>query len=448
MSVWRLTSFLLVSFLGFVSNANGQSLNLEQKAKEQFDKSVKLIWVKQFKGRFNDYNDIAISLACDGLYVKGVWQFIKSREYFTLEGTLEGKSLILDEKDEQGRITGFIKGQLSGNEFKGTWTKLDKSFGVPVIWKISEKQNLIPSYCGENKWINRYTGIFESENLELTLQKVHGSLIIGKLYIESLGETFLAKGDLNAEGKTFLQIVNARNEPNGSLLLDLENQVSIPTVWKSPKGKSFSGVFDLSNRLIIGCLEYADYYGVCDIMYPKTNQSGFNRKMEEESEIFASSCRNYFKKKNEELARDPDLRLEYRASGWFETEFFNRNIISGIQEYRASWEQKPKLVSVNYDLVNDKEILFHDIFREEYELEYFVKNVILKEMEKHPYFQQDEAFRAWIKGAEFPFFTIRREGIYFSTAFNSVYGRQGITIPFSKLKSFLKKDASWSKGFY
>lgn len=427
---------------------SGQSPELEQQARQQFDEKYKIVWVKQFKGRFNDYNDIAIALAYDGLYCKGVWQFLKSRETFTLSGSLEGDNLVLDEKDNKGNITGYIHGKLKGNSFLGTWTRLDNQFGVPVNWELSERQSLLPSYCGENKWINRYTGIFGGETLELILQKVHGDFIQGKLFIEDKEVTYDVSGQYSGAGSVYLQLRNYLDESVGSLVVDLQNQFSFKAVWADEKGSKLEGNFDLSGRLIIGCLEYADFYGVCDIMYPKTNQSAFNRYVESYAEEFAAGCRTFLREQAKVLARDPDLRISYFANGWFETEFFNREIISGIQEFRASWEKEPLLIPINYHLTTGRVIEFNDIFRDEYDLAYFVDKVVRKEMEKHPLYKSDASFKSWVQKADFPYFTLRREGVHFSSGFNAIYGRQGITIPFSKLRSFLKKRSYWEDSFF
>ncbi|MCB0661857.1 MAG: hypothetical protein KDC24_03880 [Saprospiraceae bacterium] len=425
-----------------------QSPELVQQARAQFDKKYNLVWTKQFKGRFNDYNDIAIALAYDGLYCKGVWQFLKSRETFRLDGTIEGKNLLLNETDEEGNITGYLQGTLDGNNFVGSWSRLDNQFGVPVSWELSERQSLLPSYCGENKWINRYTGVLGGKTLELILQKVHGDFVQGKLYLEDKNITYDVSGQAVAAGSTYLQLRNYLDEPSGYLLVDLHNQVSFKAIWEDEKKNKLEGNFDLSGRLIIGCLEYADFFGVCDIMFPKSNQSAFNKYIETFAEEFASDCRAFLRQKSKELTKDPDLRISYYANGWFETEFFNREIISGIQEFSASWEKEPVMIPVNYHLPSGKVITFEDIFREEYDMPYFVEKVVRKEMEKHPLYKSDPSFRAWIKKVDFPFFTLRREGIYFSTGFNAVYGRQGITIPFSKLRSFLKKKTYWEDSFF
>jgi hypothetical protein len=439
---------LLVAFCCTSLSLSGQSPELEQLARQQFDEKYNIVWVKQFKGRFNDYNDIAIALAYDGLYCKGVWQFLKSRETFLLTGTLEGEDLLLDETDESANVTGYIQGKLQGNNFSGTWTRLDNQFGVPVTWELSKRQSLLPSYCGENKWINRYTGILGGETLELILQKVHGDFIQGKLYVEDKEVTYDVSGQYSKSGNTFLQLQNYLDEPSGSIVVDLNNQFSFKAIWEDEKGTNLEGNFDLSGRLIIGCLEYADFFGVCDIMYPKTNQSSFNKYVEKYAEDFAAECRSYLKKQAARLDKDPDLRISYYANGWFETEFFNREIISGIQEFRTSWENKPLLVPINYHLASGRVITFQDVFREEYDQDYFVNKVVRKEMEKHPSFKTDEGFRKWIQKEAFPFFTLRREGIHFSTGFNAIYGRQGVTIPFSKLRSFLKKRTYWEDSFF
>jgi len=143
----------------------------------------------------------------------------------------------------------------------------------------------------------------------------------------------------------------------------------------------------------------------------------------------------------------PENRATIRSNGWFEIGFFNDNLLSGILVMQSTVSQRQRAIAVNFDLTNNRPVEFKDIFREEYDLDYFVKNVIRKEFLKHTLYQNDPIFKKWIQSASFPHMILLRNGIHFSSDFNAIYGRQGITIPYGKLDGFIRKDSEVDFSF-
>jgi hypothetical protein len=59
-------------------------------------------------------------------------------------------------------------------------------------------------------------------------------------------------------------------------------------------------------------------------------------------------------------------------------------------------------------------------------------------------FYSDATFQKWIKTEKFEYFTIRKDGLNFISNFNSIFGEQNCTIPYSELKDYLKAESSIS----
>jgi hypothetical protein len=84
--------------------------------------------------------------------------------------------------------------------------------------------------------------------------------------------------------------------------------------------------------------------------------------------------------------------------------------------------------------------LLSDIFAEGFDADKIIAGALNKVIEQHKLYS-DYEFRKWLSVQRFPYFLIHRDGIAFCTAFDPVYGRQTIKIPYEQLKPFLKENS-------
>ncbi len=437
--------FFLVCFTSIC--LHGQALELAKQTRALFDEDKELQWVKHFKGRLNDYNDVAIVLGYDGNLCKGIFKYLRSGDQFKMEGFFEKKNLFLKEIDHNGNISGYVKGVFKQTSFEGTWSNFDNSIGSPLEFKQVYPNQLLPSHCGDNKWMRRYTAIYKKQIIELSIQKLQGDVVSGTVYVKSnprknRGEfnTYKAKGNWTKEEGLTLRLIDDYGFNQGKL--------NVPNIKKEPleafltlgDRKPLQCVFSESDRLNTDCIEYGDYYSMYDVIYPKTSNLPFNTWIEKLVRREAAKFNDRSTKVSANLTEaTPEKRATIRSNGWFEIGFFNDNILSGILLLESTVAQGQRAIPINFDLTNSKRITFEDIFRKEYEIDFFEEEVIRIEFQKHALFE-NQGFKKWIKTAKFPHMVLLRNGIHFSSNFNPIYGRQGITIPYDKLDTFLKKD--------
>ena len=69
----------------------------------------------------------------------------------------------------------------------------------------------------------------------------------------------------------------------------------------------------------------------------------------------------------------------------------------------------------------------------------FVDHYIQSRLKKTALYKNNKDFRKWIDGTAFSYFTIRQEGLCFSTDFNAIYGQQRILISFEALAPYMRK---------
>jgi len=424
-------AFLVYSILSFSQNSV-----VEQNLRQAFDQPARVKWVRHYKGRIDDFNDIAVVLAFDGYFCKGQLLYLRSKEVFHLEGTLKGQLFQLKEIDSAGNESGFLAGTISGKAVEASWRNIDNSVGSQILMTETQSTDDFPVHCGDDKWVKIYAAKDGSSSIEMILQKGANNNLRGMIFTEGL--SFKLKGEIDSQNHFLLDLKKGTGEVAGNLKGDFGNHRNFKaSVSNENSEKKFT--FKLKEQLSVACVEYADYTTNFDLTYPKAKNVAFNNWMKSATEWWVNACRN-FAGKVKSGSPDPHSRASERAFGWCDLEFYSPNLISGFLNFSATWKPSFKGISFNFDLKNGREITWTDLFKEHFDRSFFINKVVKTAFKNHPLFS-DTGFKKWIEQAEFSFFTIRKEGIVFSTDYNSLYGRQSLTVPFEELKPYLKSNS-------
>jgi len=415
----------------------GQKTDSKEYVKSMFKNYSKIQWIKHYKGRIDDLNDVSVTLGYDGEECKGRMIYLRSNAQFDLIGAIVDRQVFLQEMDTSKKISGSLEGTLSKNTIQGNWNNFNKSKGGKLHLTETDKESKFPSYCGDNKWIRKYYGVIEKDKVEILLQKESIDKVSGLIFYSKKNKTFTLKGDIDTQDNLVVKIKNQQGQIfktyNGILHKD---QLTIQ------ENGGASKTMTPSDGLTIGCIEYADYMTGYDITFPKTSNAVFNQSMNEETEAWVKACRTHTDKiKKQHTSTPPQNRATERGYAWSEVEFFNKNVISGFMTFSNTWTPGQKLIAFNFDFEKNSSIYLEDIFEKKKDYKKFIKNYIKKEIKSHKHYSNPD-FKKWIKKNEFSYFTIRQEGICFSTKSNMLYGRQSVTIPYQQLKPFLKKGFS------
>lgn len=412
----------------------GQKTDATDYVKSLFENQSKIQWIKHYKGRIDDLNDISITLGFDGIDARGKLTYLRSNTTFDLLGFVEDGQIYLQELDAYAKVSGTLSGNITGKNINGNWKNFDGSRGGNLSLKETDKPVKFPSYCGDNKWIRKYEGRVASNPIEILLQKESSERLSGLVFYKNKNISYHFKGNVDKDDNFTLKVKNQKGQIVETFVGSLQqDQLTIG----SKKSKKIT--LTPTDGLTIGCVEYADYATGYDITFPKTTNATFNKQMDEETNAWIKACRNHLLKvKKQSTSAEPKMRAAERGFAWTEIEFFSKNVISGFMTFSNTWTPGQKLISFNFDLQNDQMLYLEDIFENKKDYRKYIKNYIKKEIKSHQLYS-DSDFKKWIKKNNFSYFTIRRDGICFSTKYSMLYGRQSVTIPFRQLQPFLKK---------
>lgn len=398
---------------------------------------------RYFKGRIDDFNDINITLTCGKSDCTGQMKYLRSKATFQLKGKLYGENLELKEIDSLGNLSGRINGKLIGRSINAKWTNHDRSISNQLVLEQTLVADDLPTYCGENKWITQYLHKNGDETIHLLMQMGANNQVLGNA--DWNGKLYQLQGELGKNDS-----FSARLKSSDGQIYTLESDHYNPSrtlkaTLTDKNERSQSLTFKLKEQLAVGCVRYADYTTTYDATYPKTNDAAFNDWIESVIFEWSNECQNYVSLNKSDVLK-PENRAVHRANAWVDLTYYSKEFITGFIIFNSNWEDQPHCVSFNFDLKTGIRIIEKDLFRNIFDLPIFTKRVASNFFKNHPMYM-DKDFKEWIQMAEFPHFTIQREGINFSTDFDLIYGQQNMLIPYIELAQFLQPNILSGREF-
>ncbi len=418
---------------------NAQTTAVEKTVYSFFSKPKKIKWLHHYKGRIDDVHDIAIALAYDGKSCKGLLTFLKSREQLRLDGELKANQLTLLEVDQKGNITSQYVGSLDAENLYLDWSDNDNIIGFEMFLSRIQKEDLSKTPCGDDKWIRVYNGTVFGKKVDMLLQKTSRNELRGNACFENETMSYELKGEITEANNLSIVLINDKNQDAGKLDGVFSDENTILANFYNTNGLRTPAMFSEVVNLEVDCVEYADYTSSYHFIFPKISNNNFNRRMADFVELWVKDCRQQADKIKYAGILS---RASVRAYAWYDIAFYDGRFISGMLNFENSWDAEHHSKALNFDLENGREVLFEDLFTEDFDCDRFVSNFLHQnDIEKHHRYRDFE-FRKWLASQQFSHFLIQKDGITFCTGFDKVYGRQKVKVPYEKLKPFLKEYAT------
>jgi len=272
----------------------------------------------------------------------------------------------------------------------------------------------------------------------MVLVRSHNGALDGFLWVESDGRTYRLKGEIKNDGAYEMEVLGSADRLAALLSGNLKPGQNTDCNWVG-SGERRTFKFVLKDHFLLGCYEYADYATSYDVLYPRTPCAHCNTQLDEQVNQWVESCKSAFSGKKIPLS--PANRGSQRASAWPEIACWTDNVFTGYVTFSDTWTDQAQGLSFNYDLRSNKEIGLEDLFNKGFNAQKYLTDWANREMPKLPSFAGDPKYREWLTRAGFPLFALRREGLEISTLFHPQYGRQTLLVPYSGLKTYLKKDS-------
>lgn len=405
--------------------------------KTLFENPDKVWWVRHYKGLVNDMHDISITLGFDGDEYHGYATYLRSKTRFQLYGK-SGTKFKLYEIDQSGKVSGILQGSVSPQLLKANWHNYQNTVGVSMrLTKTDANDKELISY-GHNKWTKNYEGNYMGKPTHLLLQHYTEGQYKGFFYMTHENKTYQVEATQQAgEDRVYLHLINEKNEKKARL--DCRNMGAnrVDCTLRSDEG-IFSSQLKHTQTINTQGIELMDYAIVMDVTYPYIeNADDFNAIIYQQYDKWLKKNRSQTVKEKRKTKENPDNRAMMRAYGWYDIEYLSPKYVSLRLYYVDNWSDYEEIVWT-YDLENQKTLQPEDLFVDDSGYAEFVREYITKTLKRHPDYK-DEDYSKWVEKESFEFFSLRHEGINFSTKYNPIYGVRNVTVPYYKMRPYLKK---------
>ena len=401
-----------------------------------FDKPADIKWVKYFKGRMDDVATVDIALGSDGKSCRGYLTYGKSRVRLRLDGSLNGDTLRLEEREGKN-LTGKLRGTYKNRHLEGEWTNHNNSLGSRLQATELAPGQALTVGCSDGKWANRYIARFNGARCDMILMRMHNGQLYGYLWVESDAKTYDLRGDIDHEGNYEIEALSSNDKIAGLLQGNLSNPQKTDCNWVG-SGEKRTFNFTQKDNFQLGCYEYADFLSSYDALYPRTPCSTCNTWLDQQVNNWVNKCKSTLAAKKSPTS--PANRSSQRASCWAEIACLTENIFSGYLTFSETWNPQAAGTAFNFDIRSGKAITFNELFNKSFNAKSWLDDYAKKESPKLPHFASDPDYREWLAKEGFPMFALRRDGLELSTLFHGQYGRQTLLVPYSSLKPYMKKE--------
>jgi len=402
-----------------------------------FENPNKVWWVRHYKGLVNDMHDVTMILGFDGEVYHGYATYLRSKTRFQLYGKA-GTRFKLFEVDKSGKVSGILQGNLSPQLLKANWHNYQNTVGVGMHLVKAASDDSELTKCGHNKWTKNYEGNYMGKPTRLLLQHYTEGEYKGFFYIAHENKTYHVQGtQQSGEDRIYLHLINEKNEKKGRLDCRDMGASRVDCTLRNDEG-IFSS--QLMNKQTVNTqgIELLDYTIVMDVTYPNIKkQDNFNAIVYQQYDKWLKKNRTQTTKAKRKTKENPDNRATMRAYGWYDIEYLSSKYVSLRLSYVDDWSDYEEIVWT-YDLENQKTVQPEDLFLADSDYAGFVRNYITDVLKKQPDYK-DEDYSKWIAKENFEFFSLRHEGINFSTKYNPIYGARNVTVPYYKLRPYLRK---------
>ncbi len=424
--------------LYFAGYTYGQPATADE-VKALFDEDVNLWWVRYYKGMMNDLHDLTIILGSDGKTYQGYATYLRSNTRFELYGDADGSQLKLYEVDTLGKVSGVIKGTITPGEIDANWQNHTNKIGGTMSLRRSEPQDTELTPCDKGKWVKVYEGLLYEKKVVLIVEHPKPKQYECSFYTEKEAQTFtgFARSKIDNEPLDF-KLEDQNLKTPGILTCNNMGTDNIScTYYTDFNAYPFS--MKLQRKAGIHCLEYTDYSRTISVFYPQLEgEKKLNGLIFEQYNLWLRDARKTARTIRDSIGLvSPDDRSVLRTYGWYDIEHFDDEKISMRFTFTNTWDNY-QTYTLNYDLKNDKEIQLSDILLSNTTYQEYVRAYIAEELKKRPFYK-DDLFKEWLKKNPFRYFTLRENGVNFSTKFNTLFGTQSVTVPFDKLEPYLKQ---------
>jgi len=384
--------------------------------KAQLDK---ITWEETFKGVLADYHAITLVLASDQTQLAGYLIHDGDQRKHKLVGDWsQAGHFQLQERDDDGRLTGYLTGSITSDQANLKWLSADQS-RVFEVKAFPQKLIKIKNFKPVAEWIE----VAAWSPMYLSVQKMDYGMVSG---IAKLNGQFLRFEGQCLDGTC--SIWNATIPGENGKTHAVQMRQKDPSTYKAMvDGVEYKATINFVVPLSVR--QFDNSMGFLDFVYPQLQSKSYNEWIAERVD---STWNIGVQQLTSGNALESPSRLAYRSSGWVEIIDENESCVSGMITFihpdvisRESflWLKKEDAFLLQHELVNAPD----DIRK---------GSSLALASATQPV---DEDYAMWLQQVGYTLVLPTSAGVAMTTEFSMIYGDQLQLLSIEESKALIKK---------
>ena len=403
--------------MAIAQSSIGQSA--DQYVREMFQDNADVLWVRSLSGAVNDLHPIKLTIGTDGANYRGLIQMDGFDQDLEIMGSPDGDYLALQEIDQYGHVTGYIKGILEHDRFTGQWWSSDVSRSADVrllddglvFLKQFKPQLLLAD------------GMAGDEALDWALY-IESPYVVSGTW-QRAGECVRMIGECRDFLCDQIEMVVSEGELKGSLV-ELRRNGSSYQVKTSVDGRPISGVATIRTEYPVHKSFLTSYELLVDYTCPVIRDGGFDLWIKD---VLDDWMAGVVESSSDSIARNYNTRWLVSASAWVDIYLVEDELVSGLMTMynvaSSSYDRK----AFTYSLAEGREFSIEEIARKGVDLLGDLQGRI-------------ETTRAQ---TDYRYPVLTESGFVMCTDFDPITGDATVCVPYDDVADSLRKRSMFNK---
>jgi hypothetical protein len=400
-----------------------------------------VLWSQWYAGYEDHMHSMKIFLAESPTQIRGTGIYQKSNAQFFLEGIRSPGGYRFIELDTMHNVTGAVE-CLSTNEggVSCQWTNYNKTMGH--VWDLHPAgvDRDVPAHCGIGKWIKSWSGKCGKNQVVLILHQLEEGTLWGTWNDVTAGTSRKCEGELTEGKKMTLRILDGNYTAQGSCQFTLNEKDGLSGIWLNVLTGQVQVSLKKEAECTLSCVDYATLQVAYDGIYPKTAFTDFNEALEKKVQKLFNSFRSFYNKQDYLENTPAAQRSIYSAHIWPEITLMTPDVISMYLHVSRSWSPPQVTSTFNFSMSDGQLLEWDDLLENDHDTRKKIKSLIYTQaLALDP--QVQNYFLTTYEKEGIDLFALMPGGIEVRAPFHPVYGNCAVTLPYSELQSFIRKNS-------
>ena len=408
-----------IAFVVLLSIGALNAQTADQYVRDMFGDNGDAIVVRSLSGMVNDLHPIRLTVGSDINEYRGLLQLEGMDQDLEVIGSIEGQELTMEEVDQFGHVTGYIKGRLEDDRFTGQWWSSDLSRSADIRL-LDEGLVFLKEFEPQ---LLELKGMVGDESLDWMLYKESPYVVSGTW--QRASECVRMIGECTDFLCDQIELTVSEGELHGSRV-GLTRQGNEHKAKLSVNGRPLSGTLAIYSEYPVQRKFITDYHLLVDYTYPVIEAGDFDHWISEVLDHWMASVEE---STSDAVSHNYNTRWLVSASAWVDIYLVEDQIVSGLITMYDVTKSNYSRKSFTYDLDQEREVTIEELTKKGVNL--------LAEIQQHIDVSRDSR--------DFIYPVLSETGFVVCTDFDPVEGDVVVCVPYADVASSLRKRSLFTK---